>query len=99
MYKQIAKMGDAAGVSLTKVLAEKHLDDIDIKMSLVILRSSFADPSLVETEADRQPRAALFVLRCLERDAADASTKKDVTETREYLQRQFSTYKIRAITR
>ena len=93
MHKQIARMGDAASVTLTKVLGEKKLDEIDIKMALVILRSSFADPSLVENEADRQPRAALFVLRCIERDAHDAGTKKEVTETREYLQEQFSVYK------
>ena len=94
MQKQIARMGDAASVSVTRVLAEREPSGNDIDIVLVILRSSFADPNGVETVTDREPRTTLFVLRSLNGYTSDADLKKRIADTRTYIQEQFRKYKV-----
>ena len=96
MEKLITRMGDAASVSVTRVLGDRNPSKYDIQIVLVILRSSFVDPNGVEIKADREPRTALFVLRYLERSTPDEGMKKEITDTRAYLQEQFVKYKAQA---
>lgn len=92
MRKQFGKMGDAAAVTVTKVISERPLNAGEIEALLAVLSSAFADPSLVDMPADREPRAALFVLRYLDLLAQDASTKKKIADTRGYVKQQFAKY-------
>src|SRR6266852_2122196 len=92
IQKQLGKMGDAAGVSITKVLAEKAINENDVKIVLALLRLSFADPGAVETVADREPRTALFVLRLLDQYTQDMALKRDIADTKAYVKQQFRQY-------
>ncbi len=92
MQKQFGKMGDAAAVVVTKVVAERNLSATEIDSVLAILATSFADPALVEGAADREPRAALFVLRFLDLQAPDSGTKRKIADTRTYIREQFAKY-------
>jgi len=71
--KVIGRLGDAGAVLVTKILAGRDLTSGTIDNSLVVIEGSFADPSFVESAADRQPRAALLLLRYL-----DLSTSRAV---------------------
>jgi hypothetical protein len=93
MQKTITRMGDAASVSVTRVLAERDPSASDIQIVLVILRSSFADPTEVEAASDREPRTTLFVLHSLDRFTKDLEIKKQIAETGKYVQQQFEKYK------
>jgi hypothetical protein len=92
VQKQLGIMGDAVGVTLTKVLSERSLSANEIEMVLVILRSSFADPKQVQTPRDREPRTELFVLDYLAYRTPDPGIKKEIAETKAYLREQFTKY-------
>lgn len=87
--KVIGPMGDAAAVLLTKILAGSDLTAANIDMSLLVLRESFADPSTVQNAVDRQPRTALFVLRCLDSSTTDPSVRKRIANAAEYVEQQY----------
>lgn len=80
MDKQLSRMGDAAAVAITKVLAGKNVEEATIERILVILRTAFSAPQIVENESDRQPHTALFVLRFLESQSSNASQRKRIRE-------------------
>ncbi len=80
--KMVGPMGDAAGVAVTRVVAERSLRPDEVQSILDILTESFADPRLVENSGDREPRAALFVLRYLDATATDSALKTRIAETR-----------------
>ena len=86
--KVIGGMGDAAAVTVTKVLAGRNLSANDIDSVLVILNSSFADLRFVEVVSDREPRTALFVLHSLDSSTKDPELKKRIADTKKYVQEQ-----------
>lgn len=87
--KLINGLGDAAAVTVTKVIAGKNLDAQKTDMILVILTGAFSDPGGVRIVADRQPRAAVFVLRYLDLCTADPGLKKRIADTRHYIEVQY----------
>ncbi len=87
--KLINGLGDAAAVAVTKVIAGKNLDAQKTDMILVILTGAFSDPGGVRIVADRQPRAAVFVLRYLDLCTADPELKKRIADTRHYIEGQY----------
>jgi hypothetical protein len=64
--KVASRLGDAGAVLLTKIIAGKDLTSSTIGNALLVIEESFADPSLVETEGDKQPMTSLLVLRYLD---------------------------------
>ena len=92
--KVLGFMGDEAAVVLTKVLAGRSLSQLDIDISLVIFDASFADPSMVENADDRQPRTALFVLKCLNASTTDPMVKKRIAETSQRIQEKYVKSKV-----
>ncbi len=85
--KQLDKLGDAAAVALTKVVGGKDLNPNEIKQALLILTLSFNAPRIIATEADKNPRAAFFVLKCLDHVVVDdPDLRKRVLETRVLLE-------------
>jgi hypothetical protein len=93
LEKLVPKWGDAAAVSITRVIADKEMDENDVRMVLSILQMAFRDPNNVENEADREPRTTLFVLRYLDRCTRDSGLKKEIAETKQYVQQQYAKYK------
>lgn len=84
--------GDAAAVVLTKVLGASStaLSASDADMVLVIITESFAGSP--GTAADREPRAALFVLKYLDCTTADPGLKQRIVDTRRNILEHYSKY-------
>jgi hypothetical protein len=88
--KVIFHLGDAGAVLVTKVLADRDLTSKTIGGALMVIEDSFADPRFVEAAADREPRAALLVLRYLDLSTNDAELKRHVVDTRKYIQDRYA---------
>lgn len=90
--KVIGRLGDAGAVLVTKILADRNLTSNVIDNALTVIGESFADPSFVSTAADREPRAALFVFKCLDSSTNDPALKKRIAETKEYVQQRYAKF-------
>ena len=90
--KIIGRMGDAAAVALTKVLAGKELTSQDMDLSLTILGSSFADLESIDDATDRNPRTALFVLQRFDGAASSLGLKTRISEMKSRLLEQHARY-------
>jgi hypothetical protein len=84
--KVIGWLGDAAAVIVTKHLSQRHLSQADIDMTLIVLIGAFADLSFVRSEADRQPRTTLLVLRYLELSTDDPKLKTRIADAKKYIE-------------
>jgi hypothetical protein len=90
--KLIGGMGDAAAVIVTKILAGRTTTPSEIDNVLVVLDSSFADPRAIDSSQDREPRAALFVLRYLDCYTTDIGLKKRIAETKNRIVNAFAQF-------
>ena len=83
--KAIGGMGDAAAVVVTKVVRDRELTASQVDSILIILNSAFGG---LEVSAEREPKTALFVLRCLEFSTQDSGLLQRIDQTRKYIQSQ-----------
>jgi|GEM_PF-1683212 len=83
--KELARLGDASSVSLTKLFAGKELTPSDVDHALVIIGLSFASPELIQDSSDRQPRTTMFLLKSFEALPLDTTMKQRIAKTREML--------------
>ncbi len=90
--KILIHLGDAGAVLATRVLADRNLTPKTIGSALVVLENSFAEPKLVEVTADREPRTSLLLLRYLELSTSDAESRKNIADTRKYIQDQYAAF-------
>lgn len=88
--KIIGRMGDAAAVTVTKVIGGRNLSTNEIDSVLVILSMTSGNPLFVEVASDRQPRTTLFLLHCLDSSTKDPALKKRIAETRKYVLEQYA---------
>jgi hypothetical protein len=89
--KRVNRLGDAAAVALTRIVADGKPSPRDIENMLVVLREAFGRPSIVVIESDRQPRTALFVLQYFDSLTVDAELKKKITDAKRYVIEQSQT--------
>ena len=82
MRKQLIRMGDAAAVAITRVLAGKRPQSDTVNRVLLIIEFSFDSPEAIVDEADQNPKTALFVLASLDQQALSTEEKKHLTELR-----------------
>jgi len=78
--KPVSRLGDAASVALTKVLADKLPTAKDIENILLVVRLAFARPSNVVNAPDRQPKTTLVLLQYLEAQPVDARLKARIVD-------------------
>ena len=90
--KILVHMGDAGAVLATKVLADRTLTAKTIGNALAVIEDSFGELKLVEVTADKEPRAALLLLRYLELSAPDAESRKAIVDTRKYVKDRYATF-------
>ena len=88
----LAHLGDDGAVLATKVLADGKLTPKTIGGALIIVETSFAEPKLVEVTADREPRTSLLLLKYLEFSTSDAESRKNIADTRKYVQDRYATF-------
>jgi hypothetical protein len=58
----------------------------------IIVENSFGEPKLVEVTADREPRTSLLLLKYLEFSTSDAESRKNIVDTRKYVQDRYATF-------
>ena len=85
MARRISPLGDAAAVMVIKILGEKDPSAAQGQAVLLVLRISFADTGLIRNESDRDPRAALFLLKSMESAARSSKLHGEISETRKFL--------------
>jgi hypothetical protein len=90
--KLFVHLGDAGAVLATKVLADRTLTAKTIGNALAVIEDSFGEPKLVEVTADREPRTSLLLLRYLELSTSDAESRKNIADTRKYIQDRYATF-------
>jgi hypothetical protein len=90
--KLLVHLGDAGAVLATKVLADRNLTPKTIGSALIVVENSFAEPKLVEVTADREPRTSLLLFRYLELSTSDAESRKNIVDTRKYVQDRYATF-------
>ena len=88
--KLLVHLGDAGAVLVTKVLADRNLTPKTIGGALMVVENSFAEPKFVEVTADREPKTSLLLLRYLELSAGDAESRKNIADTRKYVQDRYA---------
>lgn len=76
MRKQLMRMGDAAAVAVTRVLAGERPQSDTIDRILLIIESSFDSPEAIANQADQQPKTALFVLASLDQRHLSVEQRK-----------------------
>ena len=91
--KLLVHLGDAGAVLLTKVLADTNLTPKTVGGALIVVANSFAEPKLVEVTADRKPRTSLLLLRYLELSTSDAESRKNIADTRKYVQDRYAAFR------
>ena len=84
--KAIARAGDAAAVSVTKLVGNRTLEKQQIESVLYVLKAAFSEPRSIESPENKEPNTALFILRYLDATTQDPSLKAKVSETRQSLQ-------------
>jgi hypothetical protein len=85
--KVIRGSGDAAAVSVTKIVRERNLSPDEIDRVLVVLNMAFgSEPN----GPDAEPKTALFVLRELDLSTNDAQLRARIAQTRKYVQDEFA---------
>lgn len=90
--KHIANTGDSAGVAISKAIGGRVPGKSQIEMSLIVLRSAFVDPAHMQYSTDREPRATFFVLRSFEMQTTEDAVKKEIAETRKYIEEKTAEY-------
>lgn len=78
-------LGDEGAVAIARVISDRSLTRAEVEMVLTLLQDSFSDVGQIQPASNRQPRAALLLLRYLEYSADDPELKKEIAETRKLL--------------
>ena len=84
--KVIGGTGDAAAVTITKVVGGRSLNPAQIDRVLLVLNMAFGG---VATAPDAEPKTTLFVLRQLDLSTSDAQLKERIAKVREFVQEEF----------
>lgn len=90
--KSLGRLGDAASVALTKLLADKPIEDADIPPILLVVKLSYDFPQNVEDAAQRKPRTTLYLLRSLTLGTKDPKIIASIANATAYVKGQYATY-------
>jgi hypothetical protein len=86
--KLLNRLGDRAAIGIMRVMADQPLTRPDqIKTLLSILRDAFRVPGIVTVDADRQPKATLFLLRSLQNLPISRDLKTEIDQTKAFVSR------------
>ncbi len=94
--KVIGGTGDAAAVTVTKVVRGRSLSPDQIDRVLLVLNMAFGDDT---SGPEAEPRTTLFVLHQLEQSTSDVQLKERIAKTRAYVQEEFLKAKQRSTSK
>jgi len=84
--KSLNRMGDGAAIALVRILGEKSLTQpTQVRDVLSIVRQAFTAPRIITREADRAPKATLFLLNWLRDLPASRELIPKIEETRTFV--------------
>jgi hypothetical protein len=84
--KGLARLGDRAAIAVLKILEPAELRDPGrIKASLQIVRQAFAQPQLIDSQFDKEPKVILFLLQYMKTARLDTSTQAEIGQTEEFV--------------
>jgi len=84
----VERLGDRVGTALLQIFTAKELRDAEnIRRFLPIIRNAFQYPKLIPA-AYRKPRVTLPFLARLERQAADATLREEISAVAEFVKQQ-----------
>jgi hypothetical protein len=81
----VSRLGDAASVALTKIIAGEKPSTREIDDMLTLTQVAFEAPAIITNEADRKPRTTLFLLQYFESQTADPNLRENISKTRQYV--------------
>jgi hypothetical protein len=80
--KRLQKLGDAASVSVLKILDDRDFADRrTAEAVLQIIREAFSAPEMISLHVDRKPKVTLFLLGYLEQKTSDPSVRDHIRQT------------------
>jgi hypothetical protein len=82
MRKQLMRMGDAAAVAITRVLAGERPQADTVDRILLMIEFSFDSPEAIVDRADQQPKTALFVLASLDQQGLTIEQRRRLVQLR-----------------
>jgi hypothetical protein len=88
--KDLGWLGDASAVALTKIIGGKALEERDVEPVLLVLTLSYSAPRIVKIDSDREPRATLFLLNCLDLATNDPKLKGKISSAKAYVKDQYA---------
>ena len=84
--KRLYRLGDCVTIAILKVANERQLESAGfIQQLLPTIRSSFAEPQLIERESDNVPRITLLFLESIQRSINDHEANENIRETIEFV--------------
>src|ERR1700739_543246 len=86
IQNRLSILGDASSMALTKVLAGKNLSADDIDRVLAVISFSFDMPTAIQEPSDCNPRTTMFVLKYLDSLTNDATLKKKIVDTKNWVE-------------
>ena len=85
MRKQLAPMGDAAAVAITKALSGERLRPEIVDRILLVIEFAFESPEAIVDLANLKPQTALFVLAYLDQQPLSAAQRERLVVLRKKL--------------
>jgi len=84
--KAINRLGDRAALGLMRAMSNQPLTTPDqVRGVLSIIRNSFAAPRVIALDADRKPKATLFLLKYLQVLPISRSLTAEVSKTKAFI--------------
>jgi hypothetical protein len=90
--KAVNRLGDRAAIGLMRLFAAQPVASPDqVKGILLILRNAFSAPSIIVVDADREPKATLFLLQYLQTLSVSRNLGPEISETKAFVLRNTKT--------
>lgn len=84
--KEINKLGDRAAIGLIRIIGQEPLANPDqITSMLGILQTAFSAPNIIVSDADRYPRATLFLLTCLKGMPSSRTLAAEIEQVKRFV--------------
>src|SRR6266849_2441933 len=87
--KEINRLGDRAAIGIMRMVADQPLTQPgQVKIVLSILQDAFRVPGIITVDADRQPKATLFLLASLQNLSISRDLTAEIGQTKAFVSRE-----------
>ena len=95
--KAINRLGDRAAIGFVRHLGGSLTPSTaqEIEGILFVIRMAFAAPAIINSEADREPKATSMLLTYLSSLQISNGVKQEIQQTRQFVEQQIKDYKLK----